>query len=175
MRRFWCLLALVALLAAGCAPALAPPGTTVERVDLVRYAGPWYEIASTQPWFQRGCVCTMAQYLLHGDELVVQNTCRDGGPEGDLRRATGRGRALEGGDGAQLAISFWWPWEAGYWILALDPDYRWAVVGAPSQDHLWVLSRQRTMDPAEYLRAVAIARDKGWPADRLVLTEQPCP
>ncbi len=166
---------MVALLAAGCAPVLAPPGTTVERVDLVRLAGPWYEIASTEPWWETGCVCSRVYFLVHGQEVVLQRTCRDGGPEGALRRFTGRGRALEGSNGAQLALSFWWPWESGHWVLALDPDYRWVVLGTARQDQLWVLSRERTLDPADYLRALATARDKGWPAGRLVLSEQPCP
>jgi apolipoprotein D and lipocalin family protein len=38
-------------------------------------------------------------------------------------------------------VSFFWPFEGDYWVIALEPDYKWAIVGEPSGRYLWILSR----------------------------------
>ena len=61
---------------------------------------------------------------------------------------------------------------ATHLVLDLDPEYRWAVVGAPSRRLLWVLSRTTSLAEADYAAAVEIARGQGFAVDRLVRTEQ---
>ena len=47
---------------------------------------------------------------------------------------------------AKLKVWFFWPFKGDYWIIDLDPDYQWAVVGVPSRKYLWILSRTPTLD-----------------------------
>ncbi|MBW2541681.1 MAG: lipocalin family protein, partial [Deltaproteobacteria bacterium] len=83
-----CVVALALLLAA-CQTA-RPPLDVVADVDLERYTGKWYEIASFPQHFQRGCVATMATYALREDgRLDVRNQCRDESFDGELRQAEG--------------------------------------------------------------------------------------
>lgn len=169
----WLLLAL-ALVAAACAGA--PPPAVARDVDLERYLGTWYEIASYPTWFQRGCVATQADYApLPGEPgaLRVENQCRKERFDGALERIEGRARVVDAADPAKLEVQFFWPFWGDYWILAVDPGYRWALVGHPSRDFLWILSRTRTLDEASYGEIVARAAAEGFDPARLVRTPQP--
>lgn len=147
-----------------------PPVETVPQVDLQRYAGTWYEIAAFPQRFQKGCYATTARYSLRDDgEIEVINRCRKG-PEGKVDVARGRARVVEGG---KLEVTFFWPFWGEYWIIDLDDDYQYAVVGHPSRDYLWILSRTPAMDPDLYEAIVARARDQGFEVSRLVKTVQP--
>jgi apolipoprotein D and lipocalin family protein len=59
-----------------------------------------------------------------------------------------------------------------YWVIGLDADYGWVVVGDPGREYLWVLARTPRLDESVYQRAVTIAKDKGFDVSRLVKTRQ---
>jgi apolipoprotein D and lipocalin family protein len=142
---------------------------TVPRVDLARYAGTWFEIARFP---NRRCVATTSTYVLQQDgEFSVTNRCL--GPDNRPVVAEGTARPVEGSNNAKLRVSFYWPNRADYWVLGLDPQYRWAVVGTPDRSELWILSRQPDMSYGDYSEALAIARDQGFSTARLEPTPQP--
>lgn len=158
-----------ALLLAGCAGREQAPLAVADGVDLERYLGTWYEIASYPTRFQRGCSQTRAQYARREDgTLRVRNEClRDGAP------ATIEGTAwVADDDPAKLRVRFFWPFSAPYWILALDPDYRWALVGTPDRGYLWVLARTPALEEETFRAIVARAAGEGFDPARLVRTEQ---
>jgi len=157
------------LLALACARSAGSPPRTVERVDLARYAGTWYEIASFPSWFQRGCTATTATYGLRDDGRVsVENRCtRDG------ERSGVEGVAWPVDDSnARLKVRFFWPFSGNYWIIELDPDYQWAVVGDQSRDYLWILSRAPRMDESLYQDLMNRVTAKGFDVNRLKRTLQ---
>jgi apolipoprotein D and lipocalin family protein len=160
----------------GCSETLPsdPNHQPVPMVDLERYKGKWYEIASLPAWFQKDCYCTTAEYILEKDYVQVINRCRKGGPDGKLDEAIGKARPVEGSNNARLKVSFFWPFTGDYWVIALDPDYQWAVVGHPKKEYLWILSRTPTMDKALFQDLVAKARTMGYPVDRLKMADQSC-
>jgi apolipoprotein D and lipocalin family protein len=82
--------------------------------------------------------------------------------------ARGEAYVVEGSEGARLRVSFFWPFYGDYWVLGLDPDYRWAVVGSPSRRSLWVLSRTPQLPEAELQRALAIAQREGFDLGPLI-------
>jgi apolipoprotein D and lipocalin family protein len=151
------------------------PLDVVNDVDLARYVGRWYEIASFPQRFQRGCVATTANYTLRdGGRIRVENECRDGSFDGDLRRAEGIAWVTDpGASQAKLKVQFFWPFRGDYWIIELDPEYQWAVVGHPSRDYLWILARTRTIDPATYETLLARIEAQGYDLERLNRTPQP--
>lgn len=168
----------LALLATACATEPGP-GTprTVGQVDLTRYVGSWYEIARFPTSFQDSsrirCEYTTATYTARPDgKITVVNRCRnalDGGKE-----SVAEGTAYSASPGNdRLRVSFFWPFYGDYWVIGLDPDYRWAVVGAPGRDYLWILSRSAQMTPADYDAALAIARREGFDTAKLQRTPQP--
>jgi apolipoprotein D and lipocalin family protein len=167
---------LAGFLLAGCLdePYRRADDHTVERVDLNRYQGRWYVIATLPARFQRGCVCMTADYSLQKDWVAVVNACRDGSPRGRLRRATARADSVAGSRNSRLKVIFFWPFRGDYWIIALDPDYQWVMVGHPRRTYLWIMSRRPVMDAEEYRRLVDQARRQGYPVDRLIRVDQSC-
>jgi apolipoprotein D and lipocalin family protein len=157
------LLTLLTLLA-GCAAPTAEAPRTVAAVDLPRYLGTWHEVARFPNRFQDGggrrCTGVTATYTAREDGRIgVENRCMDGAKE---RVARGRAYVVEGSNNARLRVTFFWPFYGDYWVIGLDPDYRWAVVGAPGRDYLWVLSRTPEMAPEAYAQAVEVARAQGF-------------
>ena len=147
------------------------PLTTVSHVDLDRYQGTWYEIASFPQRFQRGCTDTTATYRLRSDgDIAVFNRCRRGGPGGRADSIRGRARVVDSGSNAKLEVSFFRPLWGQYWILELGDDYEYAVVGHPSRDYLWILSRTPTMDRTLYHQVLERLRVRGYDTSRLVPT-----
>lgn len=168
---FACLLAIAVVHAQDRGIANAP----VPALDLGRYAGKWHEIAHLPMFFQRQCVGDItAEYTpLEDDSIEVRNGCRT--KDGSRDEAVGVARPVEGSPGA-LEVRFaprWLSWFPGvwadYWVVDLDPDYRWAVVGSPGRKYLWILSREPRMDKALFERLVGDADARGYAVDDLVV------
>lgn len=146
----------------------------VESVDLERYLGRCYEIASYPMFFQKGCTATTADYSLRDDGLIkVVNRCRKGSLDGKLKEAKGRAKVVDTTTNAKLKVSFFGPFWGPYWVIDLDPDYRWAVVGGPSRKYLWILSRTPQMDEALFDDIVGRLPAKGYDPTKLHRTLQP--
>ena len=149
----------------------------VASVDLQRYEGFWYEIARIPAWFQSSCVRdSTARYQQRPDsKLTVINQCIR--RNGSVDRATGLARILDPITNARLQVSFvsilgWRPFWGDYWILGLDPDYRWVVVGDPSRRYGWILSRTPVLEPADLDATFAVLERNGYKRDRFVFTPQ---
>jgi len=139
-----CLLGLVGI----CGSTLAKESNvhTVDRVDLNRYVGTWYAIASIPTTFERQCAQgTTATYtLLENGRIEVVNTCFT--KKGKESVAKGRAWIPDPEEPAKLKVSFvslfgWWLFPGDYWIIDLDQDYQYAVVGHPARRYGWILSR----------------------------------
>lgn len=168
-------LALAILLAAGILPARAAgkqaPMQVVPSVDLTRYAGKWYEIARLPNRFQRDCASdTSATYTLRPDgKITVLNQCRQ--TDGRMKSARGTARLAGGKEpNSKLRVTFFWPFYGNYWIIDLEPDYRWAVVGEPDRKYFWILSREPQLDEALYNQIVERARNQGYDLSPLLRT-----
>jgi apolipoprotein D and lipocalin family protein len=160
----------------GCLKAAekAPPLRTVDRVDLHRYLGKWYEIASFPQWFQKNCVASSATYTLRQDgNIEVLNQCRDKTLDGKLRDAKGKAWVVDPQSNAKLKVRFFWPFSGDYWIIDLDTDYRYAVVGHPNRNYLWILSRSPRMDPGIYDGIIERLKKQHYDVSRLKKTLQP--
>ncbi len=152
----------------------AAPLPTVPCVDLARYAGTWHEIARLPNLFQRSCACAQARYEpLPDGSLSVVNSCVTG--RGRCREVVGRAEPVPCSGNARLRVRFGGlaavvpvPREGNYWIIALDDDYQWAMVGTPDRRFLWVLARDTCLPPDVYASLVEQARCLGFDVTRLV-------
>ncbi len=150
---------------------------TVSQVDLKRYVGTWYEIARVPNWFQDQCVGNVtADYKQLGDgNIEVINRCLD--ETGMIDEVRGVARIIDASTNAKLEVSFislfglnlFW---GDYWILDLDPEYQWAVIGEPKRKYLWILSRAPTLDQETLDGILSRLPAKGYEADRLNWTLQ---
>ncbi len=149
------------------------PLQTVERVDLERYLGKWFEIASYPAWFARNCTGVTAEYSRReGSGIKVVNTCFKGSLDGKLKQAKGRARIADTETNAKLEVSFFGPFWGDYWIIDLDSDYRWAVVGEPKRKYLWILSRTPTLDQEALDGILERLPDAGYDTGKLQSTPQ---
>ncbi len=124
-----------------------PALNTVKYVEINRYLGKWYEIASFYQRFQKDCVASTATYTLREDgDIDVLNECRLKTFDGKLKQAKGKAQVEDKVTNAKLRVSFFWPFWGKYWIIDLGKDYEYAVVGHPTREYLWILSRTPKMD-----------------------------
>ncbi len=150
-----------------------PPLSAVSEVKLERYVGTWYEIASYPNRFQEGCTGTTANYTLQSDGTIrVVNRCRKGSLDGPEMSAEGRARVPDETRPAELEVSFFGPFWGDYWVIQLDPEYQYAVVGQPSRDYLWILSRTPTVTDATYSSILETLSEQHYPIDPLRRTLQ---
>ena len=153
-----------------------PGPEVVDKVDVDRYMGTWYEIAKIPMYFQRKCAGgTTATYSLkeNGDVKVV-NKCYT--EDREVVEAKGVAWVVDEKTNAKLKVSFLpfgLKWFGGdYWVIGLDPDYKWAVVGHPDREYGWVLSRTKTLPDETMDKIVKLLEDKGYDYSKFTSTEQ---
>jgi apolipoprotein D and lipocalin family protein len=147
----------------------------VNSVDLNRYKGHWYEIARLPNWFEKKLKCTSATYVLRDDgKITVIN-------EGNLLTDPKKVKSSKGvawipdkNSPAKLKVQFFWPFSGDYWIMELDKDYRYVLVGEPSFKYLWILSREKKMDEETYNMLLKKAVDNGYDVNTIIRVEQDC-
>ncbi|HEX2868613.1 MAG TPA: lipocalin family protein [Ignavibacteriales bacterium] len=150
---------------------------TVKFVDLKRYAGLWYEIARIPNRFQKSCTGnTTAEYSLMDDGRVrVVNSCDE--EDGKRNIAEGVARISDTSSNAKLEVSFFSilgirPFWGDYWILGLDKDYRYAVVGSPDRKYGWILSRTPHLSDEKLSEAWKILERQGYNPKNFQFTRQ---
>lgn len=143
------------------------PLKTVDYVDIKQYIGLWYEIAKIPNRFQSHCVKgTTAQYSLKNDgEIEVINSCID--EDGEFDKTEGIARIVDKQTNAKLEVSFfsiicWRPIWGDYWIIGLDENYQWAIVGTPSRKYGWILSRTPKLEQSTLDKIFSILKERGY-------------
>lgn len=167
------LLLLSGTLFASPAPALAPL-QSVPAVDLARYLGVWHEVARYPNFFQKDCASSKAEYSLAADgSITVLNTCNK--PDGKQKQVLGRAEVVDKASNAKLKVSFvpkWMRWtgigRGDYWVVALAPDYSYAVVSEPGRKYLWVLNREPQMKPEVYAKVMGVLKELGFDEGKLI-------
>ncbi|GAB2768211.1 lipocalin family protein [Rhabdobacter roseus] len=145
---------------------------TVDRVDLNRYTGKWYEIASFPARFQRNCACTTAEYSSNEDGTIrVLNRCYNTKKQ-KWEKATAKAFVRDKASNAELAVQFFWPFKGDYYIIDLANDYSHALVGTPDRKYLWVLSRTPQLTRTVYDELLAKATQLGFDVTQIQRTEQ---
>ena len=165
------------LLLSACSgsPTNYAPLETVPKVDLERYLGEWNEIARIDHWFQEGCANSKAHYSVRDDgDIKVLKSCILPDESGKEDTATGRAWVTDEISNAKLKVQF--PLRgiklsflAGdYWIIALDDDYSYAMIGDPKREYLWILAREETLPDEIMTMLISEAKIAGFPVETLV-------
>jgi apolipoprotein D and lipocalin family protein len=166
------LLAPLALALGGCASTPRP--STVAHVDLDRYLGRWYVISHVPYFLERGKVASYDTYARRPDGRLTNDfTFRKKTVDGPEKTWRGVAWVTDTETNATWKVQFVWPFAVTYKIFALDPAYTWAVVGTDDAGLLWLLARERQLDPVQEAEAHAALRAKGIDPSRLVAVPQP--
>jgi len=149
--------------------------SVVSSVDLNRYKGTWYEIARLPNFFEKKLKCTSATYTLRDDGRIT--VLNKGNYITDPHKSTssqGIAWIPDKKSPAKLKVQFFWPFSGNYWIMELDTEYRYVLVGDPSYKYLWILAREKKMDEATYKMLLQKAVQKGYDVKSIIRVEQDC-
>jgi lipocalin len=144
---------------------------TVNELDLNRYLGTWYEIARFDHRFERGLVGATATYSMRDDgKIKVVNQGRKNVLDGKLSIAEGKAKLTD--EPGKLKVSFFWIFYADYFVLELDKEYQWALIGSSSAKYLWILSRTPKLDDNVKNMILQKAEKRGYYTTKLIWVEQ---
>jgi apolipoprotein D and lipocalin family protein len=145
----------------------------VSTLDLKKFQGTWYEIAHN-PWFpEKGCFSMIAHYkLIEDNNIEVTNICRKNGFDGEISKVTGKAWLAEPGIKAKWEVQFIWPFTLDYWVIDLEENYNYAVIGEPDRDNLWILSRKPIIEKGLLSKIIETTKSKGYDLSNLILTPQ---
>ena len=170
---------LVGLGMATMAYAQTKPLQTVERVELDKYLGVWYEVVRKPLYFQNKCDrdVTATYTLNENGNVVVDNRCYT--KEGKLTQSIGEAFIQNAPFNSKLKVSFlpeairWLPFGRGdYWVLKLDENYQTVLVGEPRRKYMWVLSRSQQPDQAVVNEYLEYAKSLGYDLGDVIHTKQ---
>lgn len=167
------LLPVLLLLSACSSQAKLPPLRTVPYVDLPKYMGAWYVIG-TIPWFvEKNNVGTMDIYELRPDGKIattyVYHKKSLDAPRKEMKLV---GTVKNKTTNSEWAMQFLWPFQAPFLIIGLSEDYQTTIVGHPSRNLIWIMSRKPTMSEKDYDRALSDAAKQGYDTSRIVKVPQ---
>ncbi len=141
---------------------------TVEHVDLQRFMGDWFVIASVPTIFDKAPYCAIERYALNPDG-TVQTTYiyRDGGPDGQERQMSSKGIVRNRESNAEWGMQFVWPIRADYRVVYLEDDYSVTVIGRAKCDYVWIMARSPDMDEGKLEELLSFAESLGYDRDRI--------
>ena len=166
-----CICQIAAMVLGGCASV--PEGLEpVKGFELDRYLGTWHEIARLDHSFERGLSKVTAEYTKQDDgSIQVVNRGYDA-RRGKWREARGVARFRGCLDVASLKVTFFWPFWGGYHVIALEHEgYSYAMVTSSNRNYLWILARQKRLDPAIQNELLAKAKEWGFRTEDLIFVE----
>ncbi|KAF3338569.1 temperature-induced lipocalin-1 [Carex littledalei] len=157
--------------------------SVVKDLDLTKYMGRWYEIASVPNFFQpKDGRNTRATYSLNSDGTIVNvlNETWSGGKR-DYIEGTAY-KADPNSNEAKFKVKFYVPpflpiipVVGNYWVLYLEENYQYVLVGEPSRTNLWILCRQTQLDDEIYNQLLEKAKEEGYDVSKLHKTPQDDP
>ncbi len=148
--------------------------TVVNELDIDKYLGNWYEIARFDHSFERGLVGVTATYSYRNDgKIKVVNKGFKDSLNGQQKEAVGKAKIPNPAKPSKLKVSFFWFFYGDYFVLELDKDYNWAVIGSSSDKYLWILSRKPQIDDELYKQLIEIITLRGYDASQLIRVKQP--
>ena len=148
-----------------------PPLQTVQKVDINRYLGTWYEIARYEHFFEKDCKNVSANYSMLDEQTIkVVNRCTNM-LTNEKKEAIGRAYATDDTN-SKLKVSFFRPFYGDYWVMILDENYDYVVVGTPSREYLWILARKPILDEKIKNEILQKLPTLGFDASKLIWTIQ---
>jgi len=142
-------LSVLLLVLSGC--QTMKPIHTVDKVDLNRFMGDWYVIASIPTFIEKDAFNAIESYRLDDDGTVATTfKFNKGSFDGPLKKYHARGYVRDKGSNAVWGMQFIWPFKAEYKIIFLSEDYSQTVIGRTKRDYVWIMAREKTIPADEY-------------------------
>jgi lipocalin len=147
--------------------------TVVKELDIERYLGKWYEISRYDHSFERGLVGVTATYSFRKDgKIKVVNSGYKKTLDGKKSEAIGKAKIPYPNEPSKLKVSFFWFFYGDYYVMELDENYQWAVIGSSSDKYLWILSRTPIMAESLYNDLLEKLTKRGFDVSKLIKVAQ---
>ena len=145
----------------------------VSNLDLHKFQGVWYEIAHN-PWFpEKNCFSMIAHYkVIEDSKIEVTNICRKHGFNGEISKIVGKAWLVDQTITSKWEVQFIWPFSLDYWVIDLEENFNYAVIGEPDKENFWILSRKPIMEKGLLAKIIAQSKMKGYDLSNLILTPQ---
>ena len=147
---------------------------TVDNLETQRYLGTWYEIARLPNRFEGDLTCVTANYKLADNGNIIVTNRGYNTDKATWKEDVGRARKRKDAPNSQLRVSFFWPFEGDYYVVALGDDYEYAVVGDPSRKYFWILSRTPEISDRLYQDLLKLGKGLGFATENVFKTPQDC-
>lgn len=147
---------------------------TVKELDINQYAGTWYEISRLPNSFEKNLDCVTATYRVKDNgkiEVINRGRKTDSNKWKDIK---GSARVKDPAYPGRLKVTFFWHFAGDYYVMERNGDYTVALVGSPTRNFLWVLSKSPEMEPTYYQELLKKARDEGFDTDQMIEVNQSC-
>jgi len=168
---FASLMVLMLLFTAGCSSPM--PMRTVDKVDLERFMGDWYVIASIPTVFEKNIYNAIERYdLISPNKVQTTFSYYKGGFDGEKNEMKPVGFVEDDGSNAIWGMQFIWPFKADYRVVYLDEQYRVTVIGREKRDYVWIMAREPSINEDEYKRIVAFVQSLGYDINQLKTVPQ---
>lgn len=143
----------------------------VSPFDVERYLGKWYEIARLDYKFEKNMNNVTATYSFNDNGTIRVDNKGYNYQSQQWKESVGKARFVGSSDVGRLKVSFFGPFYAGYNVIALDDEYRYALVAGDNLNYMWILSRETTIPDHIKENYLEIARNIGFETDELIWTE----
>ena len=159
---------LAALLLIGTGCQTMKPIHTVDKVDLNRFMGDWYVIASIPTFIEKDAFNAMESYRID-DDGTVATTFRfnKGSLDGPVKEYNPRGFIQDKQSNAVWGMQFIWPFKAEYRIIYLSKDYSQTIIGRTKRDYVWIMARTNTIPNTDYERIVKFLKEQDYDTNNL--------
>ena len=144
------------------------PIHTVDNVDLERFMGDWYVIASIPTFIETEAFNAVESYRLEADGTVATTfKFNKGSLDGPEKVYTPRGFIRDKQSNAVWGMQFIWPFKAEYRIIYLTDDYSQTVIGRTKRDYVWIMARTDSIPPADYQKILMFLQEQGYDISKL--------
>ena len=143
---------------------------TVQSLDLNRFMGRWYEIARYDHRFEKEMTHVSTTYSLREDGKI--EVLNEGWKDGELKQIKGKAKQPDPNDPGKLKVSFFLWFYADYYVLEIDPDYQYVLIGSSSDKYLWIMSRDKTIPDTLRDELLQKLQARGYDTNRLVFVDQ---
>jgi apolipoprotein D and lipocalin family protein len=160
-------------LVTACATMPQAPIAPVAHVDLDRFMGPWYVIASIPTFLEKNAYDAVESYALNPDGTIATTfTFRKGGFDGPTKTMKPHGFVLDKVSNARWGMQFVWPIKAQYLIAYVDAAYTETIIARDARDYVWIMARTPSLSPGDYERLRARVGALGYDTGKLRLVPQ---